>query len=66
MRPRPPNDLHDLLHSVPILLISGEMAQILELQLQCGDFSSADPSIVIRFRDTLFQTEVTIVIGSPL
>lgn len=58
VHPRLPNDLHDLLHRIPILLITGDMTQVLELELQGGDFSCADPFIVVHFRDTPSQTKV--------
>lgn len=55
MRPRLPKDLHDLLHRVPILPITSEVTQVLELELQGRDFSRADPFVEMRFRDTLSQ-----------
>jgi len=56
--PRLPDNLHDLLHGIPILPVSRDMGQILELDLQCGHFGRAGPSIVTSFWDTLFQTKV--------
>lgn len=56
MCPRRPNNLHNLLHGIPVLVIASEVTQVLELELQSRDFSRANPSLVICVSDTLSQT----------